>query len=89
MMSRLIKLTVYAKHNLPYSLTNLSWCAPAKSSLWQLIIPKSIRTAVTRMIHLMLLFIIDPHGNISYMYVTQKFESTGIFKAAYNSVIRD
>ena len=88
-MSRLIKLTVHAKHNLPCSLTNLSQHAPAKPSLWQLIIPKSISTTVTCMIHLMVLFIIDPHGNISYMYVTQKFENTGIFEAAYEGVIRD
>lgn len=37
----------------------------------------------------MLLFIIDPHGNIGYMYATQKSESTGIFEAAYKGVVRD
>lgn len=89
MMSRLIKLTVHAKHSLSYSLTNLSQHAPGKSSLWQLIIAKSTSTTMTCSIHLMLLFIIDPHGNIGYMYATQKSESTGIFEAAYKGVVRD
>lgn len=75
-ISRLIKLTVHVKHSLPYSLTNLSQHASAKSSLQQLIIPKSISTTVTCMIHLMLLFIINPHRNIVYMHVTQEFENT-------------
>lgn len=68
MMSRLIKSTVNAKHNHPYSLTNLSQHAPAKSSLQQLMIPKSVGTPMTCMVQLLLLIMIDLSGNISCIY---------------------
>lgn len=80
---QVIKLTIHAKHNRLYSLSNLSQHAQAKSSLWQQTTSKSISTTVMCMIYLMVLFAIYPRRNTGSSCGAQQLGDAGVWSCVW------